>query len=64
MLVLHALATWHTCEHNVEEEWCQINTKQKAHIRTHAGKLAYFDSYFNNVTVSTLKFSNLPVTRG
>ena len=63
---LHASAACHTCEHNVEEERRQIKYQTIARIVTHAGELAYFDSFFNSLTVTALKFLNLPVecTRG
>ncbi len=52
MSLRHALATWHTCGHNVEE-WSQINTSPSAYILRHDVKLAYFDS--NGPTVTALK---------
>lgn len=66
MSPLHASAACHTGEHKVEEEWRQIKYQTIACILTHAGKLAYFDSFFNSLTVTALKFLNLPVecTRG
>lgn len=60
MSVLHAQATWHTGEHNVEEEWRQINISQM--LVSWLVNWPIFDSYFNTLTVNALRFFNPPPT--
>lgn len=61
MLTLHTLATSHTCERHVEEEWRQINTIQTLML----GPVLVNGPILTAIlTVSALKFLNVPVTHG